>query len=70
MNTVRKCFCLASASLLLSACATTGDPPVSHQPTSLKYDSDYMAAVEHASDKAGVEVLWVNPPRNQDREDD
>lgn len=70
MNRLRKCACLASASLLLSACATTGDPPVSLQPASLKYDAQYMAAIEHASDKAGVEVLWINPPRNQDRDED
>lgn len=70
MNTVRKCFCLVSASLLLSACATTGDPPISKQPTSLKYDAQYMAAVEYASDQAGVEVLWINPPRNKDHDED
>lgn len=70
MSAFRKCACLASASLLLSACATTGDPPLSHQPVPRQYDADYMAAVEHASDKAGVEVLWVNPPRNQDRDED
>ena len=70
MNTVRKCFCIGSASLLLGACATTGDPPVTKQPTSHRYDAEYMAAVEHASDQAGVEVLWINPPRNQDRDED
>ena len=70
MHTVSKCLCLASASLLLTACATVGDPPISKQSTELKYDSDYMASVEYASDRAGVEVLWVNPPRNKDRKED
>lgn len=70
MNTVRKCFCLASATLVLGACATTGDPPVSKQSPSRQYDAQYMAAIEHASDKAGVEVLWINPPRHQDRDEE
>ena len=70
MFTVRKTFCLVSASLLLGACATTGDPPISKQPATYKYDAQYMTAVEYASDRAGVEVLWVNPPRNLDRDED
>lgn len=70
MNTVRKAVFVVSASLLLAACATTGDPPISKRPHALKYDSDYMAAVEYASDRAGVEVLWINPPRNQDRKEE
>lgn len=70
MNTIRKCFCLASASLLLAACATTGDPPVSKQPSATKYDAEYMANVEYVSGQAGVEVLWINPPRDQGDDED
>lgn len=70
MNTVKKCFCIGFASLLLVGCATTNVPPVSKQDRTLKYDAEYMAAVESASAKAGVDVVWVNPPRNKDLDDD
>lgn len=70
MHTVRKSLCLVSACLLLGACATTGDPAISRQPASYKYDAQYMTAIEYASDRAGVEVLWVNPPRNLDRDEE
>ena len=70
MNTIGKYLCLVSSSLLLGACATTGDPPVGKQSPAHQFDAEYMAAVEHASDKAGVEVLWINPPRHQDRDEE
>ena len=70
MNTASKCFCLAVCSLLLVGCASTGtaQSPASKLDPAFQYDSDYIAAVEKASRSAGVEVVWVNPPRNRDRE--
>ena len=66
MNTARKCLFLASATLLLGACAST-DPASLAGPT-IGTDKDYVAAVEEAAKPAGVRVVWVNPPK--DRKDD
>lgn len=50
---------LAATCLALAGCATTG--PESKSPT--EYNSEYMAKVEHHAKRAGVNVVWVNPPR-------
>lgn len=70
MNTVKKCFCIGFASLLLVGCATTNVPPVSKQDRTLKYDAEYMAAVESATAKAGVDVVWINPPLKTEGDED
>lgn len=70
MNTARNAFLLASASLLLAACAST--PETASQPgSSASQDVDlvYVEAVNRASRQAGVRVVWINPPRPGDRTD-
>ena len=70
MNTACKCISLVVGSLLLVGCASTGtaQAPASARDPAFDYDRDYMAAVEKASKSAGVDVVWVNPPRNRDRD--
>jgi hypothetical protein len=71
MNTACKCTSLVVGSLLLIGCASTGTAqmaPDSARDPAFSYDRDYMAAVEKASKAAGVDVVWVNPPRNRDRD--
>ncbi|GGA70428.1 hypothetical protein GCM10011521_05690 [Arenimonas soli] len=67
MNTARKCLFLASATLLLGACASTDSAGLAGKAT-ITNDNDYMAAVEQAAKPAGVRVVWVNPPK--ERKDD
>ncbi|GAB2659360.1 hypothetical protein [Arenimonas aestuarii] len=64
MNTARKCLFLASATLLLGACASTDSTKVASGPT-IGNDNDYMLAVEQAARPAGVRVVWVNPPKER-----
>lgn len=74
MNAARKCFSLVVASLLLAGCASTGTADLAARPSArdpgFDYDHDYMMTVEKASKSAGVDVVWVNPPRNRDRDDE
>ncbi|MFH1600713.1 MAG: hypothetical protein ABIJ73_03925 [Pseudomonadota bacterium] len=67
MNTARKCLFLASATLLLGACASTDTASLAAGPT-IGTDKTYVAAVEEAAKPAGVRVVWVNPPK--ERKDD
>ncbi|HEX5694506.1 MAG TPA: hypothetical protein VFY00_07820 [Arenimonas sp.] len=67
MNAARKCLLLASASLVLGACATTDAARMSSKST-ISNDVAYIVAVEKAAKEAGVGVVWVNPP--QERKDD
>ena len=71
MNTARKCFCLVAGSLLLVGCASSGTAQMAPGARNLdsEYDIAYMAAVERASEGAGVEVIWINPPAKRDRDD-
>lgn len=64
MNTARKCLFLASATLLLGACASTDTASLAAGPT-IANDDDYMLAVEQAARPAGVRVVWVNPPKTR-----
>jgi hypothetical protein len=64
MNTARKCLILASATLLLGACASTDTASLAGKST-IANDDDYMAAVEQAAKPAGVRVVWVNPPKQR-----
>lgn len=74
MNTACKCFSLVVGSLLLIGCASTGTADLAAHPSArdpgFEYDHDYMAAIEEASKSAGVDVVWVNPPRKRDRDRD
>lgn len=64
MNTARKCLFLASATLLLGACASTDTASLAAGPT-IGTDKVYMEAVEEAAKPAGVRVVWVNPPKER-----
>lgn len=71
MNTACKSLCFAVLSLSLAACASTSEPRAvalaPDDPDAL--DMNYMATVELAKKETGAEVLWVNPPRVRDRDD-
>lgn len=54
----RSILLLALAALLLTACATA---PTPRSPTVV--DKDYVGAVNAKARMAGVDVVWVNPPR-------
>lgn len=61
---------VALAGLVLSGCASTQQAGV---PTARQYEPDtqYIAAVERAVKRAGVKVIWVNPPEKKvDSSDD
>lgn len=53
---------LTSLSLFVGACASTGSKSDFAGSTPRERDQRYIAAVETKADKAGVEVIWVNPP--------
>lgn len=50
--------------LLVAGCASNGSKSDLAQ-NSLGKDQRYIAAVEAKADKAGVEVIWVNPPNKK-----
>lgn len=60
---------LSASVLALGACATTAeeDDTMGYSPSNV-YDSDeaYMARVEAAARRRGIDVQWVHPPRTAD----
>lgn len=69
MNTACKTLLIAVASLLLAACASGSTAQLKHGAAGMNdVDAAYVAAVESASKSAGVRVVWVNPPRNRDKD--
>ena len=71
MNTARTAALLASASVLLAACATTPDQARQRAPqgSGFAVDNAYVEAVNRVSRETGVTVVWINPPRPGDRKD-
>ncbi|MBW8367215.1 MAG: hypothetical protein K0M70_05075 [Arenimonas sp.] len=71
MVTVRNAVLLATAGLFLAACASTprtaSAPPAPS--SSVAVDQDYVDAVHRATRKAGIRVVWVNPPLENDGDD-
>jgi uncharacterized protein YcfL len=61
---------IAAVALLLAGCASTGTPPVAKSDHLLRHDSVYIAKVEQIARSRGVEVHWVNPPRERERRRD
>ena len=54
---------LAALSLVLVAgCASNDQAIRTVDPKDLSADQAYVAAVEQASRRAGVRVVWINPP--------
>ncbi|HRP86150.1 MAG TPA: hypothetical protein PLS34_01360 [Gammaproteobacteria bacterium] len=55
---------VALLGLVLSGCAST---QTAGKPTARKYEQDkqYIAAVENATRRAGLTVIWVNPPEKK-----
>lgn len=49
---------IAASALVLSACASAPEP---RSPTVV--DQDYVGTVEAHARQAGVDVVWINPPR-------
>ncbi|KFN50301.1 hypothetical protein [Arenimonas composti] len=66
MNTASK-LVVATAVIALAGCASSGGTAMVSPTTTSKVDSAYVAAVEHAANKAPVRVrvIWVNPPERQ-----
>jgi outer membrane PBP1 activator LpoA protein len=64
-------FPLLLAACVLAGCATTApvDEPRHSRATASEFDPDplYIAQVEAAARKRGVDVVWVNPRRVKDR---
>lgn len=60
-----------AALALLAGCASTPDnPPYGSRPAAAgldSYDQAYMARVEAAAARRGVDVRWVHPPRRPQR---
>lgn len=60
---------LSAAVVLLSACASTGETTgyssaaQDYPDTRLSNDELYMARVEAAARRRGIDLTWVNPPR-------
>lgn len=71
MNTVPQAVLVASASLLLAACASSGG--MASAPTAagavqgerIVTDIEYVQAVERSARDRRVEVQWVNPPQKR-----
>ena len=70
MKAVFACFAVAILTLSLSACATTADSTLASNSDDSKYDTEYMAKVEHASRGRGVHVTWINPPEKRKKSGD
>ena len=71
MKTVLQAVFAAAATLVLSACASSGgmaSAPVGAAPLQgdrIMTDAEYVAGVERAARERGVEVQWVNPPQKR-----
>jgi len=56
-----------AALVLLAGCASSGSARLEHGAQAYKVDSTYVARVEAIARSRGVDVEWVNPPREIDR---
>ncbi len=56
------------ASLLVTACASSGSAGLTEKRSPMRQDADYIAAVEAAAKQRGVVVQWVNPPYRSQRD--
>lgn len=57
------------ALLMLSACASSGGSRYGAEQR-IVVDQAYVDAVDHASRRAGVRVMWINPPTKRVPVDD
>jgi len=65
---------VAAAIVALAGCASTSRSGLAAVSDEAKSDANavdlkYVESIERASRKAGVRVVWINPPRNVDRGD-
>ncbi len=51
----------------VSGCASSGSASLADKRAAYSVDAAYVARVESIARQRGVEVKWVNPPRNHDR---
>lgn len=56
-----------AAVALLAGCASGSASLAKRQPSQMDVDSVYVGTVEAIAKRRGVEVRWVNPPREADR---
>lgn len=66
MNRFRNAVIVTTAILLCAGCAA-GNASYAKREDGMRTDSAYVAKVESIALKRGVEVHWVNPPRERDR---
>lgn len=60
---------LSATVLALGACATTSEDTMDDESTNVYgSDEEYMARVEAAARRRGIDVQWVHPPRRVDTE--
>lgn len=72
MNRLFQAVLVASATLALSACASSGGMASAPGPAAgmqhgerILTDGAYVAAVEQVARNRGVQVQWVNPPQRR-----
>jgi hypothetical protein len=63
-------FAVAVLTVSLSGCAHDSTVAVRESSQDSKYDTAYMARVEHASRGRGVDVKWINPPEKKKKTGD
>ncbi len=67
MKIMLKFAAAIAALVLLAGCASSGSARLEHGARINKVDSTYVARVEAIARRRGVDVEWVNPPREIDR---
>lgn len=72
MNRLLQTVLVASATLALSACASSGGMASAPGPAAgpqqgerILTDGEYVSAVEREARSRGVQVEWVNPPQRR-----
>ena len=72
MNRFLQAVLVASAALVLSACASSGGMASAPGPAAspqqgerILTDGEYVSAVERLARSRGVHVQWVNPPQRR-----
>ncbi|MBJ6979995.1 hypothetical protein [Luteimonas sp. MC1895] len=72
MNRLFQAVLVASATLALSACASSGGMASAPGPATgpqqgerILTDGEYVSAVERVARSRGVHVQWVNPPQRR-----
>jgi uncharacterized lipoprotein YajG len=68
MNRFLKWVIVPAAIALLAGCASGSASLAKRERSGMHTDAVYVATVEAIAKRRGVEVRWVNPPREADRQ--